>query len=432
MVRLLEARWMICTGCFLVGLTACSGGDSDVDQDTGSDTGSDTGTDAGAVDFDENALLENAANNVIVPAYEAFIASGNQVLTTLDTYITSLESGAATVAEDKAAVQGAWEAAMVLWQRTEVYQLGSAAELGEAPLTGAEGLRDEVYSWPLTNPCRVDQEVLKDEFNESDYFSTRLVNAYGMDALEYTLFVNSNGNDCPSVAEINSSGDWDSLEAVGNVVLQRARYAKAAMAEVVRVAMEIHDNWKADGGNFAGALANAGSGDSPFASSHDAVNDLYKALFYVEKRVKDYKLGRPAGKIECSSISCPQEVESLYARLSKEYIVENLKAVQILFLGSEPGSDGVGFDDYLRAADGGDALADVMTENLEVAIAAVEAIDGTLYDKSAEITAESCEDGTSSVCAAHAALKRFTDDFKTRFAEMLQLEIPQEAQGDND
>ena len=40
--------------------------------------------------------------------------------------------------------------------RHREHQLGPAAS---ALTTGGEGLRDEVYSWPTVNPCRVDQET---------------------------------------------------------------------------------------------------------------------------------------------------------------------------------------------------------------------------------------------------------------------------------
>ena len=52
--------------------------------------------------------------------------------------------------EARGEAQDAWREAMAAWQETEMMQLGPAGD--SLTVTGGESLRDEIYSWPLTNP----------------------------------------------------------------------------------------------------------------------------------------------------------------------------------------------------------------------------------------------------------------------------------------
>ena len=83
----------------------------------------------------------------------------------------------------------------------------------------------------------------------------------------------------------------------------------------------------------------------------------------------------------------------------------------------------LGFDDLLRDMDSA-AFADQMAAHIEGAIAAAEAIDGTLVDALAT--------DLPSVVALYEAIKLVTDDLKTMFLTILDLEAPNRAAGDND
>ena len=69
-------------------------------------------------------------------------------------------------------------------------QLGPAGD--SLKFVGGQDLRDEIYSWPLTNPCMVDQRTARGEYAEATFFDDVLVNSTGFDALETLLFSEPN------------------------------------------------------------------------------------------------------------------------------------------------------------------------------------------------------------------------------------------------
>ena len=128
----------------------------------------------------------------------------------------------------------------------------------------------------------------------------------------------------------------------------------------------------------------------------------------------------------CNTVQtpCVEELESQHARHSGENIVANLQGLQMLYTGATPdGSDGLGFEDFLRAA-GADQLADAMNSDITAAIAATQAIPSPMVDA---LTSD-----YDKVTAAHTAVKSFTDKLKSQFLTVLGLEIPDGAAADND
>jgi hypothetical protein len=209
----------------------------------------------------------------------------------------------------------------------------------------------------------------------------------------------------------------------GNLAARRSSYAALAAEDVSKHAVQLRDAWEPTGGDFAGQLARAGQSGSPFRSAQDAVNEVFAALFYLELDVKDEKMAGPAGiSPDCTNSVCPNLSESTYADASKEHIIRNLAAGQQIFHGGN-GTAGVGFDDFLTALDASD-LATQMTADFIAAIAGAEAIPGTFI--------EALNNDPDSVVAAYEAVKKLTDEMKTQFATVLNLEIPNEGAGDND
>jgi hypothetical protein len=100
-----------------------------------------------------------------------------------------------------------------------------------------------------------------------------------------------------------------------------------------------------------------------------------------------------------------------------------MRAFSRLFLGGEPGGDEPGFDDLLRDM-GASGLADQMSVDIAAAIVAIESIEGPLY--------EALSTDLEGVIAAYEAVKRVTDNLKTMFLTVLDLEAPNRAAGDND
>ena len=145
-------------------------------------------------------LLAGLAEKVILPTYKDFHIKAEALEAAAAAYEGSQS------ASDFSALQGAWRDAMTAWQYAEVMQVGPAGSMTTA--LGGEDRRSEIYSWPTVNPCRVDQELTEDVHSDPQAFATELVNARGLDALEYLLFKESDTNQCKSTSKINKDGVW--------------------------------------------------------------------------------------------------------------------------------------------------------------------------------------------------------------------------------
>lgn len=369
---------------------------------------------------DRRALLASLGEHVILPAYRDFLSSAEALQAATGAYATAAASAQAPAEREGA--RNAWRQAMLRWQEAELYQVGPAGS--SLKFMGGQNLRDEIYSWPTVNPCRVDQELVRGRYAEPGYFDTQVVNVYGLDALEYLLFHEGDTNACPSLSTINTDGSWQDLGREGRLQ-RRAAYAHAVASHLVASARKLVQAWEPTGGNFLAQLANAGNGSTVYSSSQVGLDEVFASMYYLELRVKDLKLAVPAGiSPTCQSNACPDSLELRWSRFSKEAIGANLRGFQKLFRGHESGEpQHLGFKGHLLAR-GATGLAENMAAETSTAIQVVESFQGTFE--------ESLAAGPTGVREVHAAVKRLTDDLKSQFVSTLNLSVPSEGAGDND
>ncbi len=280
---------------------------------------------------------------------------------------------------------------------------------------GGEDLRDEVYSWPSVNPCRVDQVTADGSYAEGAFFTESLVNTTGLDAIEHLLFADAE-NVCPAQVAPNADGAWEALGAE-EVARRRVAYARVLTDGVLTTLDDAQARFVDDG--FSEALA-LDDPSTPYESEQQALNAVYDALFYLEIRTKDKKLATPLGLRDCGETICPDDVEHLPSGFGGPAIAANLTGFRALYTGQ----DGAGVDDLLVELGHGD-VNEAMIAGLDGADAAVAALgDAPL--------AELITNEPEKVLAAHDAVKVVTDLLKGDVATLLALQIPAEAAGDND
>ncbi|MFT6400259.1 MAG: putative lipoprotein [Bradymonadia bacterium] len=314
--------------------------------------------------------------------------------------------------ETLVAAQDAWRSAAAAWQHAEAGLLGPAGAMSAA--VGGQDLRDEIYSWPVVNPCRVDQEIVAQGYAGADFVDAP-VNVRGLDVIEYLLFSSDPlANGCEPNSSINADGDWAALSE-DEIVARRAEYAARASVLLVSAADTLLSEWSI----FSGELLSAGADSELFSRQREAVNAISDSLFYLDKEVKDMKLAEPLGLTNCADSTCPDALESRFAMASIEHVRANVVAFEGLF-GS---ATGTGFDAYLRHF-GQDDLADRFGAAIADALGAVDAIDGTLR--------EAIDGDYDGVSAAYDSIKMVTDLLKTEFVSVLDLDLPNRAAGDND
>jgi len=321
-------------------------------------------------------------------------------------------------AAKRTAAREAWRIAIVSWEEAEVFRIGPAAAETER---GGKGLRDQIYPFPLFNRCEVDIRIVNRGYADPS-FGISLISARGLGAFEYVAFYEGTDNGCAPGSAINLNGSWAALDLT-ELTKRKAEYA-AAIADVVLARAEaLVRAWDPVAENFHRELATAGAGSKTYATDQDAFNALNFAAFYIENEVKDEKLGRPTGLYDCAAMTCPDAVESRWARAGNAHLKANLLGFRRLFEGC--GTDGAGpaFDDLLRAVGAGQ-LADRMLAALANARATADGLTVPFEDLLGSDLARAR--------AVHAAVKATTDLLKVDVVTVLNLELPMGSEGDND
>jgi len=357
------------------------------------------------------AVLQNLGENVILPTYREVASRVAALVAATDAYAAAPSEATRTTARD------AWASAMEVYERAEVMQLGPFASMTDA--AGGADLRFEMYAWPSLNRCVIDQDTVSVRYDDPDALAAETIDRRGLGAVEYLLFVDTSENVCSPLSPINEDGTWASFTPA-EIEARRARHAHTAAVIVARSADALVAAWE---GGFLMELTAPTRTGALYGSAQEGLQAVTDAMFYLDTETKDMKLGEPAGITVCTTATCPDARESRHANISREHIAENVRAFQRLYLGGEPGADGLGFDDLLRDMGAG-AFADDMATKIEVAITATEAIPTSL------VTALDADH--PAVVAAYEAIKAITDGLKTMFLTVLDLEAPNRAAGDND
>ncbi len=356
-------------------------------------------------------LAAAIATEALLPTFRAFAASAAELEVKAEAHAS------APTPATRDAARSAFLEAMLDWQEAELMQVGPVGPATET--RGGRDLRDEIYAWPLAAACRVESLLIASDFDPAT-IASQPVNVRGLSVIEQLLFTADDAPVCATDAAVVSA--WSTL-GDAEIARRKAQYALAAARIVRERADEVLRTFAPSGDDFAGELGRGGRGSELFASGQASLNAISDALFYLDTETKDMKLAEPAGiSVRCTTDVCPERAESLYARRSREYILANLRGFLRVYRGGDA-AGARGFDDLLVER-GAAELATAIETETNAAIAATEAIPGSLE--------EALTTDRASVVAAYDAVKGMLDDVKTQMLSVLDLELPERAEGDND
>jgi predicted lipoprotein len=356
----------------------------------------------GGLDTALDSLIDEVLAAVGPQVVEPGLVEFQQALVVLDQELADWQA----LGGEPVEARDAWVQAMLAWQRVETWQIGPTGS--SLSVLAGEDRRDEIYSWPTVNTCRVDQETTEQAWDEASFFEDNLVNSYGLDALEYLLWA-SPEHTCPS--QVDLDGAWDELGPQG-VLEARQAFAVALSAQLSKEAAELSARWE-DG--FSEDLRAASEG-GPYESQREALDEVFAAMFYLDPMTKDRKLGLPLG---LDGEPEPEQVEGLHSGQGAAFVAANLQGFSALFSGGE----GMGLDDLLEDAGHGD-LADQVLAAASAAEASALAIELPLDEQIAQDAAP--------VQELYEQVDVVTDLLEGDVATVLTLTVPSEAAGDND
>lgn len=311
--------------------------------------------------------------------------------------------------ETREAAQGAFREAMDVWSRLELFQFGPAAPTMMDQYHG-KGLRSLIYAWPNVSRCRVEEQIAGKGYEKG--FDKVLLNGRGLYAVEYGLFYEGTDQSC--AASSATAKTWATLDEAA-IRKEKARYAEAVAADVLEKGLSLYRAWSPSGENFSAKLKAA----EGYPSVQEALNVVAWGLVYVEREIKDWKVGHAAGYTPTAPVD---GLEAPFAKLATENLRSNLRGFRALFQGCGEGGEGLGFDDWLREAGHGD-LADDIVKAYEGAQAAADA-----FPPFHQASADEIE-------ALYQAIKKLTDLLKNEFfgaGSPINLKPPATIEGDTD
>jgi predicted lipoprotein len=336
-------------------IASCGGGSGDTPVPTST-----------SVEFSQSAKLIANAANIMQGGYAQLATSTAALESSVGAYCATVTGGNVGGATERTAAQAAFKTAMGDVQRSSLHLLGPA-------LTGNQML--QLYSWPTTDHCRIDQKLA-----ENKPALNTAVNQRGMDALEYLLFVAPDASHvCPDGAlPVQALADFNALSAADKQA-RRCAFMQPVVTDVVASANILANAWDVNLGNYVGTMIAT-------TNVSTTLNEVTDAMYFFREKLREFKLDRPlGGNLTNTTPSCglgnlcPADVESPYARISIENIRANALAFQTLYLGGVDAT-AIGFDDWLREVGKG-TLADRLNTEITTVLTRIDEMGtATLFD----------------------------------------------------
>jgi hypothetical protein len=282
--------------------------------------------------FDREAMLNNWADNIIIPSYQDFAQST----------ATLKEAGIAfrdqPTVENVQRLRSSWKDAYLTWQRVSMFETGPAMDVR---------LRNNMNVYPA------DTSGIKNNIESGSYDLSLASenNRQGFPALDYLI----NGAAAPDTA-------------VASLYAERPEYG-AYLADLTGRADSLTRRVLGLWQNGYRETFISKSGNTAGSSIDMLVNDY---LQYYEKALRAGKVGIPAGVF--SNNPLPGNVEAYYQRdFSRELLLESLQATRNFFNGVDAGNTGQSgpslnqYLTYLNAAKDDTALAALINETFDAA-----------------------------------------------------------------
>ncbi len=282
--------------------------------------------------FDRKALLENVADNIVIPSYQGFLVDMKALKTATSKFVATADE------PNLVSLREAWSTAYTSWQNVNMFEIGKAEEIS---------FRNFMNVYPV-NTDNITTNVTSGTY---DLATISQQDEQGFGALDYLI----NGV---------SSSDGD-IVATYTDVTNGAKY-KTYITDVVNrmedLTTQVVNDWAS---GYRDSFVN-NSGSSATSSLDKLVNDY---IFHYEKHLRAGKIGIPAGVFSGSPLN--DKVEAFYDKdLSKTLFNANLDAMQDFFNGKKFGASSTGaslktYLDFLNTIKDGEDLSKLINNQFD-------------------------------------------------------------------
>jgi len=298
------------------------------------------------VDFDRRAMLENYANNLIIPAYQNLKSRTDSLKSAADAF--ALNPGTAELD----GLQNIFLNAYRSWQAAEVYELGPARDML---------LRSSFNTFP-TDTALIGSNVRSGSY---DLEAAANFKAKGFPALDFLLF-GVGAND----AAILGFYTTDAYAA------NRLTYLNDIVNEMKTKTDSVLSVWL---NGYVETFKNADGTDVGSSTSY-----LVNEFNYTWELTKNPRIGIPLGK-KSLDVPLPEKAEAYYSGISVELATLNLQNIRRVLIaeplnGAAQGPSLETYLDELGARYSGQLLSDAILGQFDLAIAKTALIPNPLSD----------------------------------------------------
>lgn len=283
--------------------------------------------------FDKSELLNNIANNIIVPALTDFEADLNSLESSFITFQANPTQTNLDLVKEE------WKAAYVQWQMVKIFDFGPIRNNGFKGSTGTYPTDSTQVNTNITNGSYV-------------LGSVDNVDAIGFSALDYLLY------------RTNAFTDLTTNTNYSQYTLDVIQKMKSEFATV-------NAQWVSYKSTFI-----ASTGTETTSAFSLLVNEFNRDY----ELAKNAKLGIPLGK-QSLDIQLPEYIEARHSGISLELLQENMRALRIVYLGDNT-SSGQGFYNYLIQLERS-TLAENINSRFGQIINKIETFNGSLEEEMA-------------------------------------------------
>ena len=262
-------------------------------------------------EFDRGSVMENYANNIIIPRYNDFKLELDKLK------IEVLEFTQNPSTETHTSLSNQWLEAYKAWQYVEMFNIGKAEEI--------------MYSNTM-NTYPVNQERTIDNINSEkiDLSDPNDWACQGFPGLDFLIH-----------------GVAENLENILNLYNSDTKYGDYLIVVISNMSTNTNnvvDDWSSYKSEFISSTNNTAT-----SAFNMLTNDF---VYYFEKGLRTNKIGIPAGVFSNNPLDTKIEAyfasKNSFKDVSKELITEALEAVKLMFTGtSKTGSVGPSYKSYL-------------------------------------------------------------------------------------
>lgn len=261
-------------------------------------------------DLDQTALLENYADNLIIPSYQVLKEKVDSLNTVTDAFAQNPDLQKLEV------LQRTFRSTYRNWQNAELYEFGPAANVL---------LRSSFNTFP-TDTFSINQNIASGNYNLD---AASNIDAVGLPALDYLLFgVRPDNNAIVAYYSDSNNGS------------NRLTYFQDLVSEIKTKSSAVLQEWEV---NYRDAFVqNTGT------DIGSSLSLLVNQFNFEYELIKNPKIGIPLG-VKSLDQEQPGRVEALYSGVSIELALENMDNIIRVFKGESlnTAQSGTGLENYL-------------------------------------------------------------------------------------